>query len=481
MAALPPFTPPAATHALGTAPRAVRFRHPAYPSSAPDLLVLRAADGDGGLDFDVALTACCIVANADWDDGHLAQKTLAGDHVLQRVDRPQDGLLRGREYFFCVEGRDPSLFKYPVIPSFHHWRFPHGGFDEDGEPLGNLPPPWRNLRLPAFVPPRPTLKGPAAAMDRDITCRVSGYMDAVEKAHLVPEGERLWFVSNRMDRYCRRPLEVSAISDDKNILILRKDLHHLFDARRFTFVPKRFGACTSEFAELVTHVLLPSGSPELVGLYHNRSPQPIRGISVECLFARFAWSLFADEHIPFFQSDLEYAVRLWDKAKGEAETQTLRGLDIRSSAQVFEATRSQSRSVSPKKRSLSTQGGGRINGGDGYWSDDRDSTRYEHDCDSWDEPPRGRLRKRSWETLGRDDRQVPSLSCSFASTTQSSFASWPGRQVSRPLTPDGTAAASPVPAGDIIGSQRPRKRIHAKEKPGVIANTGPANGYLASC
>src|SRR4051794_24502718 len=34
MAAFPPFTPPAATYALGTAPRAVRFRHPVYPSSA---------------------------------------------------------------------------------------------------------------------------------------------------------------------------------------------------------------------------------------------------------------------------------------------------------------------------------------------------------------------------------------------------------------------------------------------------------------
>jgi hypothetical protein len=54
--------------------------------------------------------------------------------------------------------------------------------------------------MPDFDPPRPTLKGPAAAMDRDITCRVSGYMDAVENAHLVQVGERFWFVSNRMDR-----------------------------------------------------------------------------------------------------------------------------------------------------------------------------------------------------------------------------------------------------------------------------------------
>ncbi|KAK0655297.1 hypothetical protein B0T16DRAFT_341490 [Cercophora newfieldiana] len=378
MAALPRFTPPATTHGPGTAPRVVRFRHPAYPSSAPDLLVLTAADGDGGLDFDVALTSCCIVADMPWDDGYLAQKDGAGDDSLQRIDRPPDGLLHGRKYFFCVKGREPLSFKYPVIPSFHHWRFPHGGFDEDGTPRSNLPPPWRNLRLPEYVSPHPAVKGPAAAMLRDITCRVSGYTDAVEKAHLVPVGERFWFVWNKMDRYCRRPQQVSAINDDKNILILRKDLHRLFDARRFTFVPKRFGTLTSESAELVTHVLLPSGSPEFMGLYHNRLPQPIRGISVEFLFARFAWSLFTDQNFPFFGSDIEYAVRLWDDAKGEAETQVLSGLDVGSRAQVSDSTRSQSR---------------RDDGGDGYWSDDGDIFGDDHDSDSWDDPPRGRTRK----------------------------------------------------------------------------------------
>ncbi|KAK3682857.1 hypothetical protein B0T22DRAFT_472135 [Podospora appendiculata] len=286
-------------------------------------------------------------------------------------------------------------------------------------------------------------------MDRDITCRLFGYMDAVENAHLVPVGERLWFVSNRMDKHCQRPPEVSAISDDKKILILRNDLRHLFDARRFTFVPKQFGTFTSESAELVTHVLLPSGSPELVDLYHNRSPQPIRGISVECLFARFAWSLFTDDHIPFSRSVLEYALHLWDEAKGETETQALRELDVRSRAQVFGSSRSLSQSASPKKRSLSTQGGGQDNEGDGYWSGDGDITGDDHDVDSWDNVPRGRPRKRSWETFGFGDGQVPSLSCSFASATQSSLASRPGKLLSQqPLTPEeGDTAASPEAAG----------------------------------
>ncbi|EPE04359.1 proteasome activator subunit [Ophiostoma piceae UAMH 11346] len=75
MAALPAFTPPVAAYSLGPMLRAVRFRHPAYPDSAPDLLVLMAVDdGNGGLDFDLALAACCIIAGVNWDGGYLALK-----------------------------------------------------------------------------------------------------------------------------------------------------------------------------------------------------------------------------------------------------------------------------------------------------------------------------------------------------------------------------------------------------------------------
>jgi len=133
----------------------------------------------------------------------------------------------------------------------------------------------------------------------------------------------------------------------------------MFDARRFTFLPKRFGTCTAESAELVIHVLRPTGSPELVGLYHNRSPQPIRGVSVECLFARFAWSLLTKKHLPFFESGLEYAVRLWDEAKGEAETKTLRGLDVGLWARIFERAKSQSRSARPPPKNIAFDAGKR--------------------------------------------------------------------------------------------------------------------------
>ena len=163
-------------------------------------------DGDGGLDFDIAMTACCIITDTPWDRGYFAQRAAAAaeaeDPVLQRVDRPQDGLLRHLDYFFCVEGLELSV-KYPVIPSFHHWRFPHGGGPNQVSTLpADLPPPWRDLQLPNFTPQPPTLnlKGTAAVKFRDITCRISAHANSLENAHLVPVSERLWFVSNKMER-----------------------------------------------------------------------------------------------------------------------------------------------------------------------------------------------------------------------------------------------------------------------------------------
>ncbi len=88
------------------------------PSSAPNLLVLMAADGDGGLDFDVALTSCCIVADTHWDNGYLAQKDGAGDDGLQQIDRPRDGLLHGREFFFLRQGTRAIVMYVSSLPSF---------------------------------------------------------------------------------------------------------------------------------------------------------------------------------------------------------------------------------------------------------------------------------------------------------------------------------------------------------------------------
>ncbi|KAI7909046.1 hypothetical protein M0657_012010 [Pyricularia oryzae] len=306
----PALTPPSASE-TALAPYEVRFRHPAYPRDTPPLLLLSAADGIG-IEYDLAVISC--------------------------LSRPSDGILRGREYFFCIDGLE-SFHKYPVIPSFHNWRFPHD----------NLPPLWSQLQLPDYIPP-PSFRGRMAVKERDRSCRVSGFEDATEQAHLVPAQEINWFISNGMERYCRFPTAVSTMDDDRNMLLLRRDVHYLFDGRRIAFVPKQF---MSQPIQLIGHVLEPLNSMQLVHMYHNRNPQAIRGVSREFAFARFAWALFTDERIKFFGSHRLYKVLVWDSEQGRTETRDIEGAVVRSVAVVFDSSkRSQSRSVSPKKRSF---------------------------------------------------------------------------------------------------------------------------------
>lgn len=435
-----PLTPPANVHGFAQTSakfKTVWFRHPAYPDLAPDLLNLGGVDG---VDFDLALTACCIVADKRWDDGYLATKEPGGE--LLEVERPSDGLLRGKCYFFCIKG-ELTTYQYPVLPSFHHWRFPHD----------NLPPPWRQLHMPGPPTKHSSAKGPAAVKERDFTCRLSGYTDATEAAHLVPAGEKNWFSANHMSRYC--PPSSSAINDEKNILLLRKDIHHLFDTKRFVFVPKRPAAPNRTTlpttvlpaeahantpptpdldaqTKLAAYVLLPEMSPELVGLYHNRLPQPLCGLGVEFLFARFAWTIFSDTHMPFFGSDFKVDVRLFDKTTGAFETRHMRGVDTKAYTQLFD--RPQSKSASPRKRSLSTYSGS-YQDEDDFW--------YE----TW-EPPRGRTLKRSWDTCSSPSRDAPELGLSKCSVALASHPS--------PTTT--------VEGGSSHNCSPPKKRMHLTGK-----------------
>lgn len=115
------------------------------------------------------------------------------------------------------------------MPSFDRWRFPHG----------HLPSPWKDLSLDPTVPSAAQhFKSKVAALVRDGTCRISGYLNAVEAAHLVPLTDGDWFQSKHMERYCSLPVNLHPINDERNLVILRRDLHHLLDARCFTFAAK---------------------------------------------------------------------------------------------------------------------------------------------------------------------------------------------------------------------------------------------------
>ncbi|KAL8366382.1 hypothetical protein RB595_004923 [Gaeumannomyces hyphopodioides] len=357
----------------------VEFRHPAYPDASPPLLRLGAwdenEDGNSGFDYDTALVACGIIANNAFASGRLAIKS---DGAFHDVARPADNLLRAPIYY-CVGDDDPSTNKYPVVPSFDHWRFPH-----------TLPSPWNSLRIAQFAGVANVSPADVVRI-RDVTCRISGHENSREAAHLIPIADGYWFQANAMYRYCRNQCVVHHVMDDKNILLLRSDLHSIFDAKRFAFTAKLGFNPTSASSPtdsvpavaLVLHVLWSDLSSELVNLYHNRQPQLIRGLAPEFLFARFAWSLFTDEVYPFFSGMSLYNVVLYNRDTMQLEEDSLPGHAIRAKMRVF-PTYTTTGSKSPKKRQRDEAPGEGVSSGD----DDEDtSSEDEEEVDP--RPPRG--------------------------------------------------------------------------------------------
>ncbi|KAH7465342.1 hypothetical protein FOMA001_g17269 [Fusarium oxysporum f. sp. matthiolae] len=118
-------------------PKAIRFFHPGY-GKAPitndaqppirDALISFPAFDDGGIFYDIAHTACGILAGNKWDGYFSFDRQ--GETV---VERPIDGILRERAYFFCLpQPRNSSVDPYPIFARFGDWRFPHN----------DLPPCW---------------------------------------------------------------------------------------------------------------------------------------------------------------------------------------------------------------------------------------------------------------------------------------------------------------------------------------------------
>lgn len=129
-----------------------------------------------------------------------------------------------------------------------------------------------------------------------------------------------------MCRYVKSGSEIQPTEDPTNLITIRRDLHYLFDTRRFTFVPKQDKA-RQEWT-LALHVFAPDEISELIPLYHNRSPAPLSGISVEHVFARFAWTIFSDKTLRFFKGVAEYAVLLFDPQAGKVIETKLRSPEV---------------------------------------------------------------------------------------------------------------------------------------------------------
>ncbi|GAW14208.1 hypothetical protein ANO14919_036050 [Xylariales sp. No.14919] len=283
----PPVISPNSHHQLS-----ISFRHPAYHESANDLLCLGAVDYHTvrGINYDVALVACGIVAGNKWHHAWFGEKCdQKGGY--QCVPRPDNGILPYKKspYYFFVN--QDTKYKYPVVPSFEHWPFPHG----------DLPDAWKRLSVgskTAILPEDPQ----RAIASRDQRCRITGYAIGTGCTHLIPAVYQGWFGANRMRQYCQAGGLASEIDDRANTLLLRRDLRFLFDEKRFVMVPRGHPPTPT------IHVLSPDTHGELQSLYQSRPLQPIlmggQDVAPEFLFARFAWALFCDKHYSLLKSTL---------------------------------------------------------------------------------------------------------------------------------------------------------------------------------
>lgn len=73
------------------------------------------------------------------------------------------------------------------------------------------------------------------------------------------------------------------INDPRNTLLLRSDVHILFDAKRFVIALKQ--------GKWTTHVLQGAPQDELARNFHSIQMQPITDIAIEFLFARFVYAI----------------------------------------------------------------------------------------------------------------------------------------------------------------------------------------------
>ena len=255
---------------------AVSVYHPDYTDHGAVLLSLPATDGDSqtpGVHRDTIHTACAIIANNRFDgyisasrDPHAAHGDLDHIHILPA----------GTYYFHVPRPLEaPALTPYPVVPSFRTWRYPH---DEHI-------PGWADLR----IEDEGILGSAEAVLARDQACRLTNSKEAIQAAHIIPKAERQWFAINSMPSYCLLDPTAGASIIDRstNGILLRSDIHRLWDTYRLFFVPKSSDDGT--VTNLVAHVT--AISAELLELYHNVPLQELRGISKEYLLARLAYGV----------------------------------------------------------------------------------------------------------------------------------------------------------------------------------------------
>lgn len=257
---------------ISSLPKRITFLQPGYGCDAQPLLILPACDQNDTIDHELARIACAVVACNEFDGFFTTD--ICGNCRVYEAQLPftEEG------YFFHVPKQADQVRPYPVYLSFRHW----------SPPLwAQLPPPWRNCPIPDALGSSGRLTSVIAhnIIKRDGTCRITNYTEQTEAAHIIPDGESEWFQSRGLTRRAK-------MEDESNFLLLKVDVHKLWDQRQFTVVPRTVDGEKEKAISWVAYVLKRQPSKEVISLYHDVCLQPLTGVDVLFLFCRFAWTIF---------------------------------------------------------------------------------------------------------------------------------------------------------------------------------------------
>ncbi|KAF4490457.1 HNH endonuclease domain containing protein, partial [Fusarium agapanthi] len=330
----------------------VFFYHPGYQDGHDLLLSLPALDA-GGIHHETARIACAILAACRFDGYFSTSKN--GPKI---PDRPDD-ILQNKKYYFCIE----DGIKYPIVPSFDNFQCPR-----------ELPESW----LGELAPIEPGVY--RDARERDNGCRITGSSLPTELAHIIPQAQSEWWQKNLMYTYVANPDESFDAKCPDNTLLLRCDMHKMWDDNRFAILPKAGG--------WYTHMLLNSNTTELEQEYHNLQLQPLRGVSRHFLFCRFAFAILAKS--AFLRQRIRRKLVILDDRSGSSK---VREMSVDEYKELISLTaRGTSRSTSPTKRQRRDQSESNLQ--EEIFADAEISPGDELKDDAEGESTRGRPRKR---------------------------------------------------------------------------------------
>jgi len=184
------------------------------------------------------------------------------------------------------------------------------------------------------------------------------------------------------------------IDAHENGILLRSDIHTIFDQKRFALVPKP-SSTTPTIWSFVAHLTTPGSCQELAMLYHNVMLQPLTGIAIEFLLARFAWTIFGNSKY-FLLRRVKRVLCLAED--GQTKIRELSGDECKALRQA------RAKSGSPKKRKPATQEGQQDEEGEQEDEEEEQEDEEGRGGDEEgqeDEEPRSRKRRRSFLTTSK--------------------------------------------------------------------------------